>query len=250
MSPSARRSLVSLASLAAEAEEALERIAADATRDLLRWAEGTASLARDRLRLYDSAVTSRVLRNLLRHFGVVLGRTGTRRALQFITDADSGRQMPLSGGLRVEIAFDRALFRTVEKTPAERSYEIVSPDEAGEGTVCVGGAVYGIRYGPGAPETTLSPEGESWTFLEDAASLAFPLRVRGWRDGDRLRTRDGRRSLKRIFLEERVPRDRRKRLPLLVDASGAVVWVAGLTLNRSLGAPQGGASFVLKVLHD
>lgn len=249
ISPSARRSLVSLAAIAAESEAALERLAAAAEADLVRWQQGAPSLARDRLRIYDSAVTSRVLRKLLRHFGVVLSRTGTRRVIQFITDAPSGRRLPLSGNLQVEIEFDQAVFRRVDGSPAPgRPVEIPRAGESGEAALQVGGSAYTVRYGSyvdGWPE-----EDEGWVFRAPAAELAFPLRMRGWQDGDRVRLGGRRRSLKRVFLEQRVPRERRRRLPLLVDATGEVVWVAGLTLKADAGGEGGGDSFILRVVHD
>ena len=251
VAPGARRSLVSLAGIAAEAEGALERLAADAENVLVRWEDGVPSLARDRLRVYDSAVSSRVLRNLLRHFGVVLGRTGTRRALQFITDARSGRRMPLSGNLRVEIEFDRAVFRQGGDEPAEdRPLEIRDAAIEGEARVRIGGESYTIVHGPRRSPGDGAEERAGWVFRAAAGALAFPLRVRGWRDGDRLRAGGGRRSLKRVFLEQRVPRERRRRLPLLVDARGEVIWVAGLTPGTTAEARGGGESFILRVLHD
>ncbi|MFW6193725.1 MAG: tRNA lysidine(34) synthetase TilS, partial [Gemmatimonadota bacterium] len=57
---------------------------------------------------------------------------------------------------------------------------------------------------------------------------AFPLTVRGWRDGDRIRTPAGTRKLKRLFNDRRVPLSRRPRIPTLVTASGRTLWVAGL----------------------
>jgi tRNA(Ile)-lysidine synthase len=249
VSPSARRSLVSLAALAGEAERALERMASAAENDLVGWEEGTPWVARDRLRLYDSAVASRVLRNLLRHFGVVLGRTGTRRALQFITDARSGRQLPLSGNLRVEIEFDRAVFRRGELADEDHPYRIDSTASSQEVAVRIGGTPYRFRISWGERSRRTADTEGSWVFRGDASSLAFPLLIRGWRDGDRMRTARGRRSLKKVFLEQRIPRERRRRLPLLVDAKGEVIWVAGMAADAT-GEASGGEAFVLQVLHD
>jgi tRNA(Ile)-lysidine synthase len=250
VAPGARRSLVSLASLASEAEAALERIAADAEAKLVRWEDGAPSLARDRLRVYDSAIASRVLRNLLRHFGVVLGRTGTRRALQFITDAHSGRQMPLPGGIRIEIEFDRAHFRATSSPPPDRPLSIEGPGDSGEAAIRLGGADYRVRYGRAARDGRHGGEDEAWIFGGNADTLAFPLLVRAWRDGDRMRTQRGRRSLKRLFLDERVPRERRRRLPLLADATGEVLWVAELEAGMKLGGRTGDESFTVKLWHD
>lgn len=251
ISPSARRSLVSLAALAGEAEAALERMASAAENDLVEWDDGVCSLARRRLPVYDSAVTTRVLRNLLRHFGVVLGRTGTRRALQFITDAPSGRRMPLSGNLQVEIEFDRAVFRPApDGPPDDRIHEIADAATPGEARIRIGGAEYTLRYGVEAAPLAGPAEDGRWVFRASVATVAFPLLVRGWRDGDRLHTGHSRRKLKRVFLEQRIPRERRRRLPLIVDAEGEVIWVAGLAPGAVATGREGGESFILRVLHD
>jgi tRNA(Ile)-lysidine synthase len=248
VAPSARRALVSLGALAGEAEEALERLADRAEADLVRWEEGVPVLARDRLRTYDSAIATRVVRKLLRRFGVVLGRTGTRRALEFITGAPSGRQIPISGALRVAIEFDDARFLKAAEVPPERTLRIGSADEVAEGEILIGGRRYRVRFGKeGLAEAA---EADRWSMVTDPSTLAFPLELRGWRDGDRLRTPRGARSLKRIFLDERVPRARRRRLPLLVDAEGEVLWVAGISRGALRGASPGGESFILTVLHD
>lgn len=248
VAPGARRSLISLAEIAAEAEASLETTAAGAAERLVVWERGEPSLARDRLHLYDSAITSRVLRNLLRHFGVVLDRTGTRRALQFITDAQSGRRMPLSSRLCIEIEFERAHFRTVETLPPDLECHIAAEGPLREAPLRLGGVTYRVVHGV-ATEEASAEAGEDWTFRAEPGAVAFPLRVRGWQAGDRLKMGDRRRSLKKIFLEQRVPRKRRGELPLLIDATGDVLWVGGL----SLAVPSSSGSgewFVVKVMHD
>lgn len=248
VAPGARRSLVSLAEIAAEAEESLEHAAAEAAEQLVTWQGGEPSLARDRLHLYDSAITSRVLRNLLRHFGVVLDRTGTRRALQFIIDAQSGRRMPLSSRLWIEIEFERAHIRTSQTLPPDLECQIAGAGESREAPVRLGGVGYRVVYGLAPDDTGGDPE-DRWIFRRQVGLLAFPLRVRGWQAGDRLRMGDRRRSLKKIFLEQRVPRTRRGQLPLLVDATGDVLWVGGLPFAER-SSPGRGEWFVVKVLHD
>lgn len=249
IAPGARRSLVSLAQIAAEAEKALERIAAEAAGQLVKWDGNEPSLARDRLHLYDSAITSRVLRNLLRHFGVVLDRTGTRRALQFINDAQSGRRMPLSSRLCIEIEFDRAHFREVEVPPPDLECQIDRAGKMTEAPLRIGGKVYRVIHGVATPERLEVGAGDRWVFYADPRALSFPMRLRGWRSGDRLRVDGRRRSLKKVFLEQRVPRARRAQLPLLVDMTGDVLWVGGLSPTAQ-PLPERGESFVVKVLHD
>lgn len=247
VAPGTRASLVSLADLAREADDALERITRAAAEELVSWSGGVPALARDRLHLYDPAIRARLLRGILRPFGIVLDRPGTRRALQFITDAHSGRRMPLSRTLRIEIEFDRARFVDSAAAHApDLEWEIGSPGDAAVGRIRVGGSALAVEYGVGV----VSGGDEAWEFRAPPSELAFPLMLRGWRPGDRL-VRGGRaRSLKKVFLEWRVPRSRRARLPLLVDARGEVLWVAGLKGRFPRSVPATGEEFVVRILHD
>jgi tRNA(Ile)-lysidine synthetase-like protein len=76
-------------------------------------------------------------------------------------------------------------------------------------------------------------------------SLAFPLQIRSWRPGDRMRFPYGTKKLKKVFGEARVPLFDRAALPVLADANGRVYWVAGVA--RSIDAPPQSNNKVLTV---
>jgi tRNA(Ile)-lysidine synthase len=81
---------------------------------------------------------------------------------------------------------------------------------------------------------------EPWCAAFDADLLPGPLRVRPRGRGDRLRAfAGGERRLTSLFIDAKVPRWERSRIPV-VDAAGEVVWVAGL--RRSAHAPVTGAT--------
>jgi len=65
-----------------------------------------------------------------------------------------------------------------------------------------------------------------------ADSLPRPLAVRYRRPGDRLRPlgAPGSRKLQDWFVDRKVPRSTRDRVPLVVDARDRIVWVAGFTI--------------------
>jgi tRNA(Ile)-lysidine synthase len=241
VAPGARRNLVSLADLAREAEAEMERRTADAGRALVSLQGGAAVLARAGLRDYDSALGARILRQLLRRFGVVLGRTGTRTALQFITDAPSGREMQLPGGVRIRLEFDEARFERARRSPPDRPLRITAgmAREAGEGSARVGGRRFRAAW-----RTTEAADGE-WRVALDPTSLHFPLVLRGWRPGDRVRTPGGTKTLKKLFVERRVRRGERSRLPVLVDARGSVLWVVGVDRAGPPAPPEGAATLFL-----
>jgi tRNA(Ile)-lysidine synthase len=62
-----------------------------------------------------------------------------------------------------------------------------------------------------------------------ASAVAQPLRVRSRRPGDRLRPlgAPGRRKLQDVLVDRKVPRAERDRVPVVVDARGDIIWVAG-----------------------
>jgi tRNA(Ile)-lysidine synthase len=83
--------------------------------------------------------------------------------------------------------------------------------------------------------------------------LAAPLVVRNRRPGDRLRPlgAPGHRKLQDLLVDRKVPRDERDRVPLVVDATGRIVWVAGIAIADEcrVTAPAAGV-VVLKVLRE
>jgi tRNA(Ile)-lysidine synthase len=85
--------------------------------------------------------------------------------------------------------------------------------------------------------------GPAGTALQ-AGSIRLPLSVRNRRPGDRFRPlgAPGRRKLQDVFVDRKVPRSERDRVPLVVDASDRIVWVAGVTLAHEcrVTAPEDG----------
>jgi tRNA(Ile)-lysidine synthase len=62
-----------------------------------------------------------------------------------------------------------------------------------------------------------------------------PLRVRNRRPGDRFRPvgLDGRKKLQDFFVDRKVARQRRDSVPLVVDQSDRIVWVAGYAIDEA-----------------
>ena len=67
----------------------------------------------------------------------------------------------------------------------------------------------------------------------DLEATKSGLAVRNWRPGDRMRPLGlgGRKKLQDVFVDGKLPRQARRRLPLVVDAHDQVVWVPGLALH-------------------
>ena len=214
-----RERLVRLAKLARGVEDQLAVRDAAALRAVCSRDGEALLLEREALRVYDSAVATRLLRRVLRRFGTVPDRTGTRTALQFISAGRSGSSLVLPGGrVCIRLEFGRARVEAAAPGLPDVVARVDGP--AGEAGARLGGRALRLAWRTGA-----SP-------AEDEAALdpaAGPYTVRGWSPGDRVRARGVTRTLKKLFNQARVPRSRRSRLAVVCDAAGSVQWVAGLT---------------------
>ena len=78
-------------------------------------------------------------------------------------------------------------------------------------------------------------------------AVSFPLTLRARRTGDVLRL-PGRREkpLKKWYIDERIPRDRRDALPVLADGTG-VLFAAGLGPQAALTARQGETALLVRL---
>jgi tRNA(Ile)-lysidine synthase len=83
--------------------------------------------------------------------------------------------------------------------------------------------------------------------LLQAGSLAGPLVVRSRRPGDRFRPlgSPGSRKLQDVFVDRKIPRVDRDRVPVVVDASGRIVWVAGVTIAHDCRVTMPEAGMVI-----
>lgn len=231
IAPQARKSLVSLAELARESEAAWRAVLAHARRDCIVQESGALFLERKRLAGYHPAIAARVLRDALRRLGTVPGRAGTRSAIQFITDASSGREMHLPNGVRIVTEFDRA--RLERHAPSTRDDLVATLPAAPAGSVQtvrirLGGRGYRAVAAFGPQPVSEADRDAIWRARIGLSHLRFPLLLRSRRPGDRVRTSGGTKPLKKLMIERRVPLAERPRRPVLVDAEGTVAWVAGV----------------------
>ncbi len=82
----------------------------------------------------------------------------------------------------------------------------------------------------GALSGRLAARGD--TVAVAARDLSPPLVVRSWRPGDALRPLGlgGRKKLQDLFVDRKVERATRRRVPLVADRGGGIVWVVGHTV--------------------
>lgn len=269
-----RERLLDLARVARRADRTLEARALTLLDEALEgkggdWGREAFRLRRDPLAAAERETRARCVRILASRLGVRLARGGTREAVEFISEGRSGGHVDLGGGLELAREFDR-LWLGRPDDPNPDTFLEVEDEPSGEGTVFVGGRRLEVAWrsaaGPGCradgggdadadaeaagsdragPETAV---GDHEVVLA-RSRLQFPLRIRGWRHGDSLRRAAGSRKLKRLFNDFRIPKSRRRRLPVVADAGGRVLWAAGIGRDPEL-APEEGESLFLMRIHD
>jgi tRNA(Ile)-lysidine synthase len=225
VAPAAVPALARLAAAAAHDEEGWESLLPGllSSLDVVREGENTSLEIAGLARLHP-AVRARVIRALARELGVVPGGAATAGAVAFVEGAASGRSVDLGAGLTLRRDLGRAVFaRGPAHDPTADALPLIIPGpEPGAGEAVLGGRSVRVVWGRVPP--TDAPDVATF----GAASLRFPLVVRGWAPGDRIRTSAGSRKLKKLFLEARIPEPLRHRVPVVSDASGAVLWAVGV----------------------
>jgi tRNA(Ile)-lysidine synthase len=104
-------------------------------------------------------------------------------------------------------------------------------------------AVLTLRETEPGPMSRLSPDEARF----DRDAVRFPLTVRNRRPGDRIALpgMNGRKKVKDLFIDEKIPPSHRERFVIVEDADGRILWVAGL--RRSAHAEAGPHSS--RILH-
>jgi tRNA(Ile)-lysidine synthase len=97
----------------------------------------------------------------------------------------------------------------------------------------------------GIPQTA-----ETTRAVVDATSVGRHLTVRGWQPGDRMQPLGlgGRKKLQDVFVDRKVPRDARQQVPIVMDARGQIVWVAGHVLGEPFRVTPGSDAVVVLTL--
>jgi tRNA(Ile)-lysidine synthase len=188
---------------------------------VLEASERSILLARPAFLTYHPKFRAMLLRSLLQRLGCRPGRPGTAAALQFITSGRSGGRIALPGGFRIERSFERITLRRAE--PANGAEVPVTIEAPGEGAARgrIGGHAIVVRWRLGNGATARDTE------AFDPQAIRFPLLLRGWRPGDRIRLAYGTKKLKKLFSELRLDRDARLRTPVLVERRGRTLWAVG-----------------------
>ena len=188
------------------------------------------SLDRDALLALPDPVLVMLLRRAVAHLGSEPTRAATAQLLRFVRESPSGRRLHPTGGVAVEHRLGEIRIRRADNPPPPSPRSPSTPaatirigSEPGQGSYAQGGWVVDAAWGPeprvGFPHVA--------HFARDRVS--FPLSLRPWAPGDRMTMPYGRKKVKKLLLEARMPADLRAGVPVVADADGAVRWIPGIT---------------------
>jgi tRNA(Ile)-lysidine synthase len=239
--PDSQRAILRLARHAASTEKCWRSLSGAAAERVILQRNNTASeLARGKLLEYDGEVRARVIRGELRRIGIVPTFQATQRLLRFIESAESGSRIDVGNHVRVERAYD--VIRIVRPAPAPDDRPVVIEKCAdGKQRARIGAREVDVSWSTRADRKS----GEQF----DCTRLAFPLQLRAWQAGDRMRLAYGTKKLKKLFAEARVPIHERDSVPVLVDANGAVYWAVGIARSVDAQANEQNPALTITVSH-
>lgn len=232
VAPGARRALSRLASHARELETAVSSWTGSVERTVqVPGAPAAIVWDRGRFLALPPPLRSLLVRSAFDRLDQTLDEAGTRSVIEFTSRCSSGGRMRV-GAVDVRRDFEafvleRAVAPTVDSTL------IVDTPEAGAGEIRLGGKRYLARWSTGTPPALEYVD----SFPRDL--VPFPLEIRSWRPGDRIRMTYGTKKLVKLFAEKRVGSEARRRIPLLVDAEGRVLWAPGIARANLAGAAAG-----------
>jgi tRNA(Ile)-lysidine synthase len=174
-----------------------------------------------------------MLRLAARQRDVRLTRGAVTCAARDIDSLRSGQGFDLGGGLRIEREFDNLVFQSAGASLQGSNRLSISGIRSGNGTLQLCSRTYRIRWGG-----EVIPHRGAERVALFVPRDHYPLTIRGWEPGDRIRLPAGSRKLKRVFGEARVPVSARHSIPIVTDSHGNVLWVSGLTLCAFEAAAQ------------
>ncbi len=228
VAPAARRSLLRLGRIARGEEAAWNSILENLLRDLVT-EESEVRIEIDRVVFlgHHDVVRARIIRELAGRLGATLGEAATQSALAFTSKGASGHGLPISATVRLIRSFDRLVFCHASEPGIDESFDIERAGE-GQGVVLIGGRDWSVSWS--LERGLVSP----WVERFSVSGLEFPVTLRGWSSGDRMKHSYGSKKLKKIFGEKRVSLEERSRVPVVVDGKERVLWIPGVARSSLL----------------
>ena len=227
--PNIKERLLQLAQVLSADESYLEALTDEVVKRIISGDE-EASIPISQLLSLPQALQSRVLQHAYTQLtsGGVLEYLHINSILGMIQGRGGSKRLALPKGLWATQVYDTLVLRKGEEIPkgiAEET-ELKIP-----GRTQLDG--FGVEIEAVVTEGRTSPRPDPQEAYLDFNQLTFPLRVRSFRPGDSFISlgMDGRKKIKNLFIDLKIPHSERSKIPLLISG-GDICWVAGWRIDE------------------
>ena len=196
-----------------------------------------------------AALQQRVIKHLLvrtSRSGQGIGYKHVQAALALARGSHGSASLDLPGGVLLRREYHTIIFsRLVERHSSSAGrrmsenitfcYPVIIP---GRIEVKEAGLSINLQFADRPDQSLISVPGGRIAYL-DYGAVHPPLVIRNFIPGDRMQPLGmaGKKKLKALFIDEKVPRAKRQLLPLLADQQ-SVIWVAGLRISSRVSVKE------------
>lgn len=227
--PAVRTALAATAGILSEEDALLNALTIQAAGQVCRFSDRAATCDIPLLIAHPLALQRRLIRLVLSRLAGNLEHIThlhLEDILQMTAAPRPNLRISLPHGLVAVKEYDTLVVKTRDETPPEAE-EITIP---GPGSYRLpGGTTLCIEIAP----THVNPGGTSATVCFDCDRAPFPWHIRTFRPGDRIQPfgMSGRKKVKDIFINEKIPLARRALTPLVFCGS-ELIWIVGLRTSH------------------
>lgn len=242
--PAVRKALATTADIISEEDALLDALTAQAAEQVCRFSGSDATCEIPLLKSHPVALQRRLIRLMLSRLAGNLEHITCRHLesiLRMIAAPRPNLRTSLPQGLVAVKEYDTLRIRTLDETLLEEA-GITIP---GPGSYQLpGGNLLRIEPSP----LPVDPGGNPATAYFDCDRVPFPWHVRTFLPGDRIQPlgMSGRKKVKDIFIDEKIPRARRAVTPLVFCGS-ELIWIVGLRTSHLARVDTSSARIVTAV---
>lgn len=227
--PKIRQSLARLADLAARDRLFLQTLARLNYRKITHFAGDDTIINRQSLKALPPALQGRIAHIALKKYlpAGKINRVHIEQVLKILQSSSTGKKLTLPDGLQLEQSYDRIIISSRHLQVSNIIKPVIVPIP---GRVCITDR-FGIESRVVSVNKLSWPPGKYEAYLDYSKIPAGAISVRSRKPGDRFFPQGsaGRKKLKDIFIDHKIPRKRRDTIPV-VTAGDKIIWLAGFRI--------------------
>ena len=197
------------------------------------------------LRDAPDALLLRAMRQLLSELSVSKpSRAHVDALMRLVSGTDGSQSITLPGGKILCRSYDK-LAPDLRETPAGFAPKTLSPDgvtEIPELSLRVS-----CRFVKNFEKSMLSPC--TFALRYDTIEAPKDLLIRPRKQGDEIRLQGGRKTLKKLFIDRKIPASQRELVPVVTDGA-QVLLVYPFAVSSEHGAQPGEAALLIQFMHE